>query len=215
MPNIFKKHKKNIMTVKVRISALFDEPGEGRGAFVLKSGLKEATRYHSNSGFVIDFSEAVTWSRNMEDAMSIYISGESIVQINERLNFLMVEILENYEKCYNTSIHPFYVITDVEYSNEQKYEITLEYVAKGTIKTTKGLISAYEAFMLVVKPYFVKISDVITDNGNFLVKMVCSKSTFENIQSDFCEVISCKNKKMPTVKHRGMTKRKVMIYENI
>lgn len=215
MKNLFKKDDMKVVQARVRISAMFDGEGEGNGAYVLKSGLSRITNHSRHeSGYVIDFREPVTWSRSVYDSTFITVCGFDIIHINEQLNHLMVDFIKTYNTCYNSIIHPFYIITDVDYGNERTYEMEIEYSCDTESKLKQGEITACQVFKSVTNSYFSNITECVEDGLNFKAKLTCRPSAFNDIKDELWSILAIGNGLVSNIEIVKNTKRKYAIKDH-
>lgn len=210
MIKIFKKNNKHLVRAKVRICARFDE--EGYGSYVLKSGLSKTTHHDTNrSGYIIDFQEPVTWSKSIHESMHITVYGFDVVHLNEQLNHLMIDFINTYDTCYNSVIHPFYVITDVDYGNEKNKDMVIEYSCEEKSELNKRSFTPYQVFMTIAKSYFVRITECVHDGLNFKAKISCTESRFDNIKRELFSILASENHSVLNIDVVRDTKRKFII----
>ena len=208
----FKKDKTTLVRAKVRISAMFDEEGEVCGAYVLKSGLRRTTNHDPHrSSYVIDFQEPVTWTKSMHESMYITVCGYDVIHLNEKLNHLMLDFIRAYDSCYNSSIHPFYVITDVDYFDEKPKEMVIEYRTKRHSKLKEGQFTPLQVFMSIVQAYFCNVIECTEDGFNFKARVMCTNSRFNVIKRELLTVLTLGDKSVSNVKVLENSKRKCVI----
>ena len=178
---IFKKKESKII-VKFRVSALFTDSSRGGGAFILKSGLiKSVGSPMGEYDCIVDFSDPVTWSKDITDGQMFIIEGISLEWVNEKLNRLMLDIMMNYERYYkNESIHPFYVITDHRYNNEKVCDMLFDLTTIGECS-----VDAFGLFGDISNQYLTELVTSDDGKGHIHCKVKCTKGTFSYISDEF------------------------------
>lgn len=214
MKNIFRKKPRKLVKAKVRISALFNDNDSFSGSYLLKSGLRRIPgKSPIESQWVVDFQEPITWTKSINEAEHITIYGLNVVHINEQLNYLMVDFIRNYDMCYKSTIHPFYVITDMEYSDEKLYEMEFEYTCDSKSELKPGEITPWQVFKSINESYFSGIVEHVEDGFNFKVKLVCRMRLFDCIKAEFLSILAGKDP-ISDIEIIKNTKRKCIINDH-
>ena len=161
--------------------------------------------------YVLDLSEAISWSRNPDDASYFYVKGKNSIEIHDKLNIILLDFNLKYSQLTPEFFHTYGVITDMIGEHDPKKIRTLDFINKVNASTPFEKSAIYDLLISAHKHY---ISDIIVNNhktnGSFHVKIRCTEKSFKDLAEEFTIMVKELHKILPNTQKMANTHLKIL-----